>query len=287
MKKILYITSLFSLFLLSSCENDDKFLGTPEKYQDITTITGTISTTATAVVTGQSIDFTATLPQAFEGDVEVEATAKLSNGTLTKSSITIPAGQTTGSGRIEMPSAENGFDLPFNNTLELSLSGIELSVADSGKHYLLNSNVISLDCGDSTIPAILASTVAPRLRVRFDWKGPYGEGENDLDLYILRVEAGGGQTVVGTGFTGTRYEDGSILNSAPDATYIVAAESFTLTYGSELGSIPYRYTLRFPDTSVKTFAGTFTDFTEGDFVEVLQIVKTTVDGVVSYNVTQL
>lgn len=287
MKNILKLSFILSLFLLVSCEDNEKFLGTPEKYQDITTITGVISTSATAVATGQIIDFTATLPQSFEGDVEVEATAKLSNGTLTKSSITIPAGQTTGSGTIEMPAAENGFDLPFNNTLELSLSGIVLSVADEGKHYLLNSNVISLDCGDSTIPAILASTVAPRLQVRFDWKGPYGEGENDLDLYILRVNPDGSLSAVATGFTGTRYENGTILNTAVDATYIVAAESYTLTYGSELGSMPYRYTLRFPDTSVKTFAGTFTDFTEGDFVEVLQIVKTTVDGVVSYNVTQL
>lgn len=284
MKKIInifYITILTTMFV--SCDQNDRISGSPEQNDDIITLTGTISSPETAVVAGQTIPFTATIPQTFEGDVDVEATAILPNGVKTTSFVTIPAGQTTATGEIEVPASEAPVTMPFNNNMKLYLSAILLTVGEKGTHYLLNSNEVSLDFGDSTRP----DPNITRLQIRFDWKGPYGEAENDLDLYLLRLNADNSLTVVGTGFTGTRYENAAILNTAVDGTYIVAAESYTLTYGSELGSMPYRYVLRYPNNSVKTFAGTFTDFTEGDFVEVLQIVKTTVDGVVSYNVTQL
>ncbi|MBN8566695.1 MAG: hypothetical protein J0M25_08190 [Flavobacteriales bacterium] len=284
MKKIInifYVAVLTSMFV--SCEQNDRISGSPEQNDDIVTLTGVISSSEASVVAGQTISFTATIPQTFEGDVDVEATAILPNGVKTTSFVTIPAGQTTATGEIEVPASEAPVLMPFNNNMKLFLSAILLSVGEEGTHYLLNSNELSLDFGDSETPAANIT----RLQVRFDWKGPYGEAENDLDLYLLRLNPDNSLTVVGTGFTGTRYENGAILNTAVDGTYIVAAESYTLTYGSELGSLPYRYVLRYPDNSVKTFAGTFTDFTEGDFVEVLQIVKTTVDGVVSYNVTQL
>lgn len=284
MKKIInifYITILTSMFV--SCDQNDRISGSPEQNDDIITLTGTISSPETAVVAGQTIPFTATIPQTFEGDVDVEATAILPNGVKTTSFVTIPAGQTTATGDIEVPASEAPVLMPFNNNMKMYLSAILLTVGEEGTHYLLNSNEISLDFGDTARP----DPNITRLRIAFDWKGPYGEAENDLDLYLLRNEPGGGQTVVATSFRAVRYEFANLLNTAVDGTYIVAAEAYTLTYGSEIGTMPYRYVLRYPDNSVKTFSGTFTDFTEGDFVEVLQIVKTTVDGVVSYNVTQL
>lgn len=283
MKKIInifYVAVITTMFV--SCEQNDRISGSPIQNDDIVTLTGVISSTETSVVAGQKIPFTATIPQIFEGDVDVEATAILPNGVKTTSFVTIPAGQTSATGQIEVPASEAPVFMPFNNNMKLFLSAILLTVGEKGTHYLLNSNELSLDFGDTETPAANIT----RLQIRFDWKGPYGEGENDLDLYLIRVNPSG-PAVVATGFTGTRYENASLLNTAVDGTYVVAAESYTLTYGSELGSLPYRYVLRYPNNSVKTFSGTFTDFTEGDFIPVLQIVKTTVDGIVSYDVTQL
>lgn len=282
MKKLFNIFCLvFIASAIISCEQDERVSGSPVDNSEIVTLTGTISTPATAVVAGQKIAFTATIPQTFEGDVEVEATAALPNGTSTNATVVIPAGQTSAVGEIEVPASEAPVFMPFNNNMKLSLTAILLTVGETGTHYLLNSNEISLDFGDTETQAANIT----RLQIRFDWRGPYDI--NDLDLYLLRVNPDGSQAVVATGFTGNRYENASILNTAVDATYIVAAESYTTEFSPEVGNLPYRYVLRFPDNSVKTFGGTFVDLAEADFIEVLQIVKLTVDGVPTYTVTQL
>jgi hypothetical protein len=284
MKKLFNIFCLvFVATAIVSCDENDRVSGSPVDSSDIVTLTGIISSTESAVVAGQQVSFTATIPQTFEGDVKVEATAQLPNGVKTRTSVVIPAGETSVTGIIQVPSSEAPILMPFNNAMKLSLTAILLTEGEKGTHYLLNSNELTLDFGDSAIPVPNIT----RLQIRFDWAGPYEQ--NDLDMYVIRVNADNSLTVVGTGFTGTRYENGVILNTAVNGNYVVAAEAYTTVYGDQTGDIPYRYILRYPDNSVKTFSGTFVDMAEGDFEFTLQIVKAApASGTLpTYTVTQL
>jgi len=282
MKKLFNIFCLvFVATAIVSCDENDPVSGSPVDNSDIVTLTGIISSPEAAVVAGQQIGFTATIPQTFEGDVRVEATASLPNGVKTTASVVIPAGQTSASGIIQVPSSEAPILMPFNNAMKLSLTAILLTEGESGTHYLLNSNELTLDYGDSATPAANIT----RLTITFDWKGPYDQ--NDLDMYVIRVNPDNSLSVIGTGFTGTRYENGVINNTAVDATYVVAAESYTTVYGDDTGDIPYRYIIRYPNNSVRVFAGTFVDMAEGDFEFTLQIVKATSGPLPTFTVTQL
>lgn len=168
MKKIKII--LFSLMcggLIISCENDDnKFTGSPVDTMNIETITGTVSTNTTFALPGQTIDFTATLPDSFRSvvtdTVTVQATVLTLGGGIRNASVDILPGQNSATGEINVGGGGGTFDLNFN----LKLTAINLKKVVLGKHFLLNSNVVNIASGNSTVP----TTNDKRLKISIDWE---------------------------------------------------------------------------------------------------------------------
>ncbi len=265
---------LFATIFVACSPDDDKFSGSPVDNLNIIELTGSISTAETAVVAGQNFMVTVTIPQTFETDVLVEAMASV-EGNVTTASILVPAGATSGSGLIAAPAGALAAIMPFNNNLSLKINAIVLTEVQLGNHYLLSSPSINIDFGDSLMPDPNIS----RLTIRFDWEGPYGGGENDLDLYLF-----GSGGLVAQSETGSRYENVVLSNNAADGTYTLSVGAFTVVNPNI--DIPYRFMFRFPDNTTKTIVGVFPALNAGDFInDVVTIVKTTnVDGDAEYEI---
>jgi hypothetical protein len=144
------------LFILSlvSCETNDKFSGSPEGVIPIETITATVATQTNYALPGQEIDFTATLPDSFRAiykdSVSIEATTLNVVGSIRKSNVVILPGQNSATGKIFIGGGTGNL---FDSSVNLSLTGIKLNKEIVGKHFLLNSNVINITSGATSIPA--------------------------------------------------------------------------------------------------------------------------------------
>ncbi|WP_309642595.1 hypothetical protein [Flavobacterium sp.] len=174
------LLSIFCASLIVSCENDDdKFTGSPVGNLDIETITGTVSTDATFALPGQVINFTATLPQEFRNivtdTVTVQASIFTPGGGLRNASVDILPGSNTGTGEISIAGGDGTFDLTF----DLKLTAINLKKVVPGKHYLLNSNTVTVASGNSGVP----SENDKRLKVLVDW-----ENKTTVNKLSVRME---------------------------------------------------------------------------------------------------
>lgn len=179
MKKIIILLAyVFISNLFVSCENnDDKFTGSPVGVLPTETITGVVSTNTTFALPGQTIDFTATLPPGFrdivKDTVTVEATTYTLAGSLRRGSVDILPGQNSGTGEILIGASTGTFDL----SVDLKLTAINLKKVVPGKHYLINSNTLTIASGNSSVP----TENDRRLKISVDW-------ENKTTINKLRVK---------------------------------------------------------------------------------------------------
>ncbi len=189
--KSIYLLSLFALIFLS-CSTDEKFSGSPVGNMQIETLTGTITTPAVNALTGQEIDFTASLPagKTFSDTVTVEVTTLRTDGGRIREYFDIMPGETSVTDKIE---AVGG--LVFNTTFERSMTAIELQTTEPGKHYLMTSNKVSVNTGSTGIPEVADD----RLKVFLTWLNP--KSNNKLRLSIDRPTLA---DVVVTAFNGGR-----------------------------------------------------------------------------------
>jgi hypothetical protein len=308
MKKVYKIVLLLTVALfVSSCDEDDVFVGTPVGTNvQFETIHGTISTPETNVVASQVIDITVSIPQAFAVETKVQAQAFLpqTNKRTTKTVI-IPAGETSAESTMTVPGVEQS-DLPFHLNLELSLIAIAtgddvLPSGFAGKQYSLTSDKVILDFGDSSMPALNNA----RFIVRFDFEFPPNgtrPGTNNINLVFKKngiattIPANATQPngfvnpIFGTLVSGTlRSKIVTFVNAlAADGTYTL--EGYSTRLISTPSDVDFRFLARFPEDVSKVYPGTFTGLTvtpASGAVAKLQIVKTTVSGVAHYDVTQL
>ncbi|HMK06903.1 MAG TPA: hypothetical protein VK476_05190 [Flavobacterium sp.] len=299
---------LVAASVLSSCEEDDVFVGSPVGTNvQFETLQGIITTPETHVASSQVIDITVTIPQSFSVETKVQAQAFIPQiNKRTIKTVLIPAGATSATSTMTMPGGDNS-DLPFHSTVELSLIAIAtgddvLPSGFSGKQYSLTSDKVVLDFGDGTLPA----SNNARFVVKFDFELPPNgtrPGTNNVNLVFKKngvastipqnatQSNGTVNPIFGTLVSGTtRYKQISFVNAlAADGTYTLEAYA-TRLIETPASDIDYRFLARFPDDVSKVYPGTLTGLTvtpASGSVAVLKIVKSTVGGVAHYDVTQL
>lgn len=171
MKKILkFLFICVILFSVLNCENDNvKFNGSPEGKLLFETITGTISTAELYVLPGQEVKYIATLPASFRSlvpeEVTVEATSYSISGGIRTSKLVIPAGQLSATGSIVIGGGAEIFD----TKVQIKLTAINLSKSVLGKQFILNSNVLDIDSGSSSIP----TENSKRMRIFVSWENKF------------------------------------------------------------------------------------------------------------------
>lgn len=272
------------LGLLLGCEPDnDKYSGTPVGNQQLETIEGTITTDVTAAMRNQRIPFKISIPRTFKDTVTVEVTTLNLSGGRTRTSVDILPGRTEAID--DIPCAGG---ILYDTTVDLSMTAIALKTVEPGKHYLMKSNVITLDTGDTVVPASDVS----RLSIRFAWPQP-SSSLNNIRLTIVRPN---NTTSIPTLASGSRTY--GILTS----TAVLNAAGYSSQVGEYLFNInavglvsspvdlPYRFIVKFPDGSSKLIQGVYPALTTASPPKtVLKAVKTVNPGTgaVSFTVTEV
>lgn len=298
------ILSLF-VVIFYSCEKGEIVTGSPvDTGLPIENIVASISTAETVVVATQDFIVEVTLPQKFDVDVIVQAEVFVPElNTRIRRSVVFLVGETVKELKVTAPSA-GAFILPYAKySVKVFLIGFNTApnvvpAGFLGKRYAISSNILTLNYGSSDILTANGS----RLGINLDFEGPDGASGNNLDVVISRngtiinYPAANNPTapIYGTSID-TDDNEKFYMNSRniPDnTTYVVALYATSLVISPN--NLKYRFTLRFPDESVKTFFGTLNNIvvgSSGTAVNVLQIKKTTIDvnGIptVKYEVIQL
>lgn len=176
--KIIFLLALIAGVFIASCESDEvKYSGTPVGNQDIVTLQGIISTPITDALPNQKVPFTIELPRQFKDTVNVEVTTLGLSGTRTRVSVEFLPFETVVSDEI---SAVGG--AIFNNTFEMFISGISIRHTEPGVHYLIESNRIIINTGNSAVPGDDAS----KFQVRMFWPN---SAQNDFRIWVDKPNA--------------------------------------------------------------------------------------------------
>ena len=263
-----------TLIVLHSCEDDDfsrAYIDTEVKNE----LVGALELSRQVAAPSTMIGFSFTLPQSFSTEATVEVSATTFDFMQTKAFVTVPAGATSGTGLIEMP-GETGDLSGFNGISDyakVELTGVALTQPEEGSvddPYTLSSESISvraIDYNDTYM-----SPRSDAMKILFDWENP---GANDLDMYVYATDFSGPYEVAESG---SRYEGDWFNDFHPDGDYFVAIGFYVAS-----GNIPYTFQFTHPDGSVDYYEGMFADSETLSFeYPIININKTTVDGVVTY-----
>ena len=288
-RKILLLFPLLALF--ANCEDGDVFTGSPldDANQKIETLNAELSTTTTLALTDQKIPFTVKLPQTFTDTVRVEATALSDSGRRRRAYVEILPNTNTATGDI----LAAGGDI-YSTTFTLTLTAIEFYNGVKGTHYLLKSNVLNINTGNTSVP----DNDLARLQIKFAYPNA-STSTNRLRMIVQRPNGIANATVNLLGGalfhyisnvnapTITSSSQGTI-NTSNATTTIPAGGEFILTV-SALGlvesptDLPYRIIVNFPNDTVQVFEGVLTGIVVGSpYIPVAKVTKI-VDG--SGNIT--
>lgn len=257
---------VFSLVFLS-CEDNERFSGSPVGNQEIITLDAVVSTPATFALTNQEIDFTVTLPRTFADTVKVEATSISNSGRRTRAYVDVLPNQLTASGKIN--AAGGGI---YNSSFNLFLSAIELFTVEQGKHYLIKSNSVQVNTGSTTIQ----DADGRRLSIKLVWENL--SSSNNLRFNIVRPGASdanvtslsGGKThFINVDNSGTA----STTNSYLEGEYVINITALSLTTSPI--DMPYRLVLVHPNGKVEVFNGVYSGLVVGaPLLPILKVTKT-------------
>jgi hypothetical protein len=276
MKKIKYILLILAIgFSVTACYDDDPI--NKVVTQGLTDITLSVASSSTVTAEGFGVPFTASIPNTFSSDVDVEASLKFQGG-IVNTLVTIPAGSTSADGSIQMQS-NDGLNKFSGRPVALSLTGLAVSGAVAGEPTVFNitSNEINITSYDRVQWPYGSATIAGRMTALFDWGDP---ANNDLDMLIFRDDF----TQVEGAASGSRWETDIFNDTHADGNYFVAIDFWIAS-----GDIPWKIFFVHPDqTTVTSFEGTFVGAQDGDFVfPLINFTKTTDgSGVVTYTFSQ-
>lgn len=279
MKNIKYIILSILSIGLFSCGDDDYSIAYVDN-EVKTALVGSMSLNRTSAGPGTLVSFNYTLPQAFDFESTLEITAISTyevlelEASIEKSYVTVPAGQTTGTGWFKM-SGESDFAsgdyFGVSSHTSVSITGIAITQPDREDEdgnevdpyipiddpFTMTSESLTVTALDVHDPYMFPNlddddNPLPTLMVSLDWEGPYGSGENDLDLYIFS-DAG----LFESSESGSRFEGDFFNNPAnedhPDGDYIVEVAIWTSV---STDPIPYRITLTHPNGRADVYEGT-------------------------------
>lgn len=293
-KKFFLLAPLMAAFV--ACDDEgDVFTGSPldDPNIAIVPITAVIETvpaeaaTNNVFLTDQKIPVKITLPRAFADTVQVEATSLSSNGRRRRNYIEFLPNETVQTGDV----LAAGGDL-FNDRFEMYASAIELYNGEPGKHYLLNSNVLTINSGNTTVP----DNDVTKLQIKLSWPDA-GSQRNNLRLVLDRPEPiiDASPTLQGT----IRTHNINVLTSNVPGSQngnqqsSIAGEYILKINAQRLVTSPsdmtYRLVINFPNDTVQVFQGVYAGLTESSpLLPVARIIKTVGgDGSVSFTAEQL
>ncbi|TVZ58839.1 hypothetical protein NA63_1347 [Flavobacteriaceae bacterium MAR_2010_105] len=273
MKKIKYIICSIALLTILSCGDDD-FSRAYVDDEVKTVLTGQLNLSRIVSAPGLKIGFTFTLPQSFDVESKVEVTATTYDFKQSKAFVTVPAGQTSGSGTITMPGtgtvAKSFFGI--NDFVTVQLTGVALKQPETGPTiedpYTLSSDGISVRFIDRD-PDWMRILSARSLVLSLDWANP---AENDLDLYVYNSVTG---AYIEASETGSRWEGDFIDDGHPDGVYYVEVGFWSVTGDN----IPYSIHCLRNDETVDYYEGVFQSPVSRTYLSpILVLTKTTVNG---------
>lgn len=296
MKKLIYCFFVLLFVTFYSCDsNDDKFSGSPVDNLTIETITGTVSTDVenNFALPGQSINFTVNLPASFRSvvtdSVTVEATTITRTGSKRVASVIIPENQLSGTGTIIV-----GGSSVFDSEFDLYLSAINVKNNNSGKHYLINSNKVTINSGNSSIPSFKDN----RLQIVVSWDNK--STGNNVRCYIKNASNTTFTFQNGSSFRefksypvyNSQLTSASTGNPLPESNaYAFNPSDYTLsiaaTAATDLESSPidlkYRVVFRLPTGAVKIINGVYNGMTTtSGRLDIAKFTKTGIDDTSDY-----
>lgn len=289
-KKFFLLAPLMAMFI--SCDDEGEvFTGSPldDPNIAIVPITATIETvpadaaTNLVFLTDQKIPVKITLPRAFADTVQVEATSLSSNGRRRRNYIEFLPNETVQTGDV----LAAGGDL-FNDHFDMYASAIELYNGEPGKHYLLNSNVLTINSGNTTVP----DNDVTKLQIKLSWPDA-GSQRNNLRLNIDRPNPTADANPALTGTIRTHNINVSSSGSNSNQQSNVVGEYILKINAQRLITSPsdmtYRLVINFPNDTVQVFQGVYAGLTESSpFLPVAKITKiVNGDGSVTFTAEQL
>lgn len=295
LKNLLLFIPLLALF--ASCEKGSIYTGSPVDNTNlqIVTLVGDISTPVASALTDQKIPFSFDLKRTFADTVRVEATTLSNGGRRRKAFVEVLPGQQVGTGEI----LAAGGDI-FNSTFSLALTAIELYTVEPGKHYLMASNVVNINTGNTSIPTDDSS----RMQIKLAWPNA-SSTTNRLKLIIDRPGAvadavpGLTSTVIYHNITNV---DAATPNTPGTSNiageYILQISAIKLLSTPNSTNMPYRIVVNYPNGKVEVFEGVYNNLfadnpatttvnEESPLLPVLKITKTVTDGFVSFSAVKL
>jgi hypothetical protein len=238
-KKITF--SLAVLLAIYSCDTEyDKEVILND---DLTTITGEITTTATTFSGGISIPFSFTVPQSFSKKAIVTVKAENAEDVITTVTVILDAGQTSGSGMIELPELSGGL-LSFDAVEQIGLLKIEgLSLVDevdndgtielvpsSDDTTVLNSNEIVLSYFNQLADDGAGDTA---LHYLVDWD----PATIDVDIQVIDRAF---TNIFESSGSGDRYESDYFNDFHPDGEYDMYARIYGVVDPTTTEPIPFK-----------------------------------------------
>lgn len=285
MKKIKYFVLLLAIGVgVTACYDDDAI--TPVLPQGLTDITLSVTAHERAITAGGfNLPFTATIPNSFSSDVDVEASLTFVGGVVSNS-VTIPAGSTSAIGTIDMQGTGGlvgGFE---GKPVTLSLTGLLVTDPAPGEPSVFNvtSNEVAITSYDLAVTnAYGESVIAGRMTHLFQFGGCF-EGI-DLDMYVYDTDFNGPYEWSENSANDGCYEYDIFNDTHPDGDYFIAISA----YAANGEDVPWKLFFVDPDrTTLTYFEGTFLGIQEDDFIfPLVNFTKTTTvdedgDDVVSY-----
>ncbi len=219
--KILFFISF--LFFIS-CETNEKFSGSPIDNQVIETITGVVSSGEMYALPGQEVEVKAEVPSSFRqitnDTLEVQATSYSLAGSIRNTKIIILPGNLSGLAKLQIPGGDGTFDL----TSDIKLTAINFKNKIPSKHFLIDSNTLTINSGNSSVP----STKDDRLKISLDWENK--TIKNKLKFKIERIKTSS-ITITGSNGSGRINVGGLLYDIIFDTDLEITAQKFIDTHG--------------------------------------------------------
>lgn len=292
MKIIKQITySLILILAIYSCDTEydqEVFIA------ETVGLNGSIELASSIGAPGFAVGFTVTLPQTFANIAVVTVKATGKDLTETTATVTIPAGDTTANGTIEMPALSlPDFYSVFEEYATVEIKGMALfnEVEDEDgatvlkreatDNFTMSSNMAKINYYSRVQWPYDAGVVSGRMTALFDFAPSADGSSTDLDMLMYNTET---FEQVESAASGSRWETDIFNDTHPDGDYFVAIDLYQAS-----GDIPWKIFFVHPNqTTIDYFEGTFENTASGDFIyPVIDFTKSTdADGNVSYVFTQ-
>ncbi|MCZ8198102.1 MAG: hypothetical protein O9267_10880 [Flavobacterium sp.] len=290
MKKIFYFLAIFSTIFFYNCETNEKFTGSPVGNQEIITLDAIISSNVEFATSGQDVEFNFVLPRTFKDTATVEVTAVNSEGGRTRKKVDIMPGQVSPLPSEVVKITSPGSGDMFFSQFEMSITAISLKHAEIGKHYLIKSNVLSIETGKA---GSITATNAARLSVELVW--PSYSGTNDVALKIQKPsgtvveptsqQSGGKLHSIRVSNTPI-LSDSDINNSNAEGEYVFSMTGRNLAISPQ--NMPYIVIVVFPNGDRKFYTGTYENlYVDAPLKNLIKVTKNPVGATEPFTVSEL